>query len=441
MRSLFVALCYASFFVFGAVAPFVLTLGYVWVDSFYPQTIAFTIINDLPVSRIIAIAALGGYFLLDRRDPPRLCFITVLLVLFAAWVTLSTFVWAVVPDEAVEKWNLTVKTLLFSAFVPLAIRSRIQIEAFLQIWLFGLAINFLPSGLKAPIGGAAYGQNLGAHIGFTPYVSNDARLAMIALMLVPIMLFLRQHTKILPANWLTSAMYLTMIVIAFGAAYGTYERTAVIVAAVLAALFWLKSRRKVLVAAALAAVAVVSVNVAPADWLDRMATITEYKEERAAASRLDVWRWTFNYAVEHPLGGGFNLYLIDKLGPVNPDGSRAGLAYHNNFVEVLGEQGWPGLAIFVALIATSVIYLRGAARRARQFAQLAWCRDLATALQMALVLQLTGGSFVALGFHPPLYMLFALSISLREYVYRVEKASAQAGLPNRELATRIRARG
>jgi len=197
----------------------------------------------------------------------------------------------------------------------------------------------------------------------------------------------------------------------------------------------------VLVAAALAAVAVVSVNVAPADWLDRMATITEYKEERAAASRLDVWRWTFNYAVEHPLGGGFNLYLIDKLGPVNPDGSRAGLAYHNNFVEVLGEQGWPGLAIFVALIATSVIYLRGAARRARQFAQLAWCRDLATALQMALVLQLTGGSFVALGFHPPLYMLFALSISLREYVYRVEKASAQAGLPNRELATRIRARG
>ena len=42
---------------------------------------------------------------------------------------------------------------------------------------------------------------------------------------------------------------------------------------------------------------------------------------------------------------------------------------------------------------------------------------------MALVLQLTGGMFVALGFHPPLYMIFALAISLREYVYRVEKAS------------------
>ena len=68
MRSLFITLCYASFFIVGAVAPFVFTLGYLWVDSFLPQAIAFSLINDLPVSMIAAIAAFGGYALLDRRD-------------------------------------------------------------------------------------------------------------------------------------------------------------------------------------------------------------------------------------------------------------------------------------------------------------------------------------------------------------------------------------
>jgi len=421
MRSLFITLCYASFFIVGVGAPFVFTLGYLWVDSFFPQAIAFSLINQLPVSMIAAIAALGGYVLLDRRDPPRVCFTTVLLVLLAAWVTLSTFAWAVVPIGAVAKWNVVVKTLVFTAFIPLVIRSRIQIEAFLQVWVFGFAINFLPLGVKALISGGSYGRELGVHPSGTGAfaLGSDARTATLALMLVPIMLFLRQHTKLLPVHWVTSAMYLTIIVIAFSAAYGTYERTAIVVAGVLAILLWLKSRRKILLGALFVAVPLVGVSFVSADWMERMATITEPGHE----SRLDVWQWTLDYALEHPLGGGFEVHQIDGLGPINPDGSKSWLYAHNDFFEVLGEQGWLGLTIFVALIATSVFYLRGAARRARRFPHLAWCRDLATALQMALVLQLTGGMFVALGFHPPLYMIFALAISLREYVYRVEKAS------------------
>lgn len=432
MRSIFITLCYASFFIVGAVAPFVLTLGYLSVDSFMPQGFGYSLITGLPVSKIVAIAALGSYFLFDRRDPPRVCLMTLLLVLLAGWVTLSTFTWAVLPVASVEKWNVVIKTLLFAAFIPLVIRSRIQIEAFLQIWLFGFAINFLPPGLKALISGSSYGRDLS--ISDAGSLSGDARLAMIALMLVPIMLFLHRHTKILPRHWLTSVMYLTMIVIAGGATYGTYERTGLVVAAVLAALLWLRSRHKVLVGAALVAATLIGANLAPADWLDRMDTITS--STSAETGRVQVWLWTFNYVLEHPLGGGFEVYEINQLGEM-PDGRRWSVAYHNDFFEVLGEQGWPGLAIFVGLISTSIIYLRGAARRARRIPDLAWCSDLAAALQMALVLQLTGGSFIAMGFHPPLYMVFALSISLREYVYRVEKANGWVTRPANGIAERV----
>jgi putative inorganic carbon (HCO3(-)) transporter len=425
MRSLFVSFCYLSFFAVGLVAPFALTLGYVWVDTFQPQSVAFGLINELPLSMMIAIAAFGGYVLLDRRDPPRVGLMTILLVLFAAWVTISTFLWAEVPAAAAVKWNLAVKTLFISAFIPLVIRSRIQIEAYLQILLFGFAIHFLPMGLKTLISGGGYGNNLEVQSsGVVVTLGADSRLAMIALMLVPIMLFLRQHTKILPVNRLTSAMYLTIIVLAVSAAFGTYERTGLVVAAVLATLLWLRSRRKVLGAIALAAAVPLGTYLAPADWMDRMATITEYRQEGSAVHRLDVWRWTFDYALQHPLGGGFEMHRIDQLGEVRPDGSRHFMYAHNDFFEVLGEQGWPGLAIFVGMIATTFFYLYAAARRARHFPHLTWCRDLAIALQMALVLQLTGGGFIALGYHPPLYMVFALSVSLREYVHRVEKAAS-----------------
>src|SRR5208282_5623461 len=156
---------------------------------------------------------------------------------------------------------------------------------------------------------------------------------------------------------LTSAMYLTMIVLAASAAFGTYERTGLIVAAVLATLLWLRSRRKVLGAIALAAAVPLGAYLAPADWIDRMATITEYHQEASATHRLDVWRWTFDYTLEHPLGGGFEMHRIDQLGGLEPDGGRHFMYAHNDYFEVLGEQGWPGLAIFVGMIATTFFYL------------------------------------------------------------------------------------
>src|SRR5579872_3701802 len=154
MRSLFVTLCYASFFGVGLVSPFVITLGYLWVDSFIPQGVAYDLIASMPVSQIMALAAIAAYFLLDRRNPPRPCLLSALLLVFAAWTTVTIFGWAVVPS-ATEKWNVVVKTLVFAAFIPLAIRSRVQIEAFLQVWLFGFAINFLPVGIRPLLRAAA----------------------------------------------------------------------------------------------------------------------------------------------------------------------------------------------------------------------------------------------------------------------------------------------
>ena len=52
LRSIWLLFVYVSFLGLGASAPFILALGYVWVDTFKPQEVAYIILNQLPVAFI-----------------------------------------------------------------------------------------------------------------------------------------------------------------------------------------------------------------------------------------------------------------------------------------------------------------------------------------------------------------------------------------------------
>ena len=67
LRSLWLLLVCASFLGVSGSAPFVATLGYVWVDTFGPQNVAYILLNQIPVAMIMGAVAVGAYLLLDRR--------------------------------------------------------------------------------------------------------------------------------------------------------------------------------------------------------------------------------------------------------------------------------------------------------------------------------------------------------------------------------------
>src|SRR5215213_6432769 len=159
LRSTWLLFVYVAFMVLGASAPFVATLGYVWVDTFLHQNVAYIILNQMPVAMIMGVTAIGSYLLLDRRSPPPLSLEIVLSALMAVWVT-TTLIWAEVPAAAWAKWDWAFKTLAFATFIPFVIRSRIQIEAFAQTYVFSLAANIVPFRLKTLISGGGYGTNL-----------------------------------------------------------------------------------------------------------------------------------------------------------------------------------------------------------------------------------------------------------------------------------------
>jgi putative inorganic carbon (hco3(-)) transporter len=426
LRSLYISLIYLSFLILGTSAPFILSLGYVWVDTFTPQAIAYVILPSIPVSLIMAIAAVGGYIFWDRKSPPQIGVFTVLIVCFAAWVTLSTFLWATVPEAAFAKWDSAVKVIMFSAFIPLVFRSKVQIESFLQIYLLSLSVQFLPTGIKTMISGGGYGRELGIVSGNSG-LSEGSTLAAVSLMLIPIIFYLRKNTILLKKSFGTDAVYIGLAIAAVAAAIGTYERTALVGMIVVACGLWLRSKRKVLgvFIGILAFGAIISL--VSEGWTSRIGTTTDFAQENSALGRVLVWQWTLDFVSGHPEGGGFDVYRTDRIvfpGTVqDPEPLIVhGKAFHSVYFEVLGEQGWVGLCLFIGLSITTFSTLQAIARRSRGDVELSWARELAYALQVSLLTLLTCGAFIGIAFQPMIYYLFAISASLRHCVRQMEDA-------------------
>ena len=421
MRDLYVSLIYLSFLVLGVGAPFVFSLGYVWVDVFYPQYLTDTLIHFVPVSLIMGVAALGGYVVMDRRAPPPFSAITVLTVAMAGWVTLTTL-WAEVPDAAWLKWDWAFKTVAFSAFLPFVIRTRVQIEAFLQVWLLASMAHLLPVGIKTLISGGGYGVSLGLLQSNASGLSESSEVAGVAMMMVPIALALRKHSVLVPAGRLRDALYYGLAFTFVFTAVGTFARTAVIGFAVVGISMWLRSRRKILFTVMAGIMAVGVVWKASTGWEQRISTIESYEQESSAYTRILVWSWTLGFVRDHPFGGGFNTYRVNRIEVPHGDGPTTvefGRAFHSAYFEVLGEHGFPGAALFATLVVLSLLSLRATLRQTRGLPSLAWARDLAAALMTALLTLLACGAFIGIAFQPMFWYLFAMSLSMRAYVARV----------------------
>lgn len=440
VRSLYLVAVYLAIFGIGLGAPFLLTLGYVWVDIFRPENVAWDLLPDLPVAMVMGGAAIGSYLVLDRVAPPRISAILIFTLLFCGWVTATSF-WAVVPIPAWNKWDWAFKGMLFSAFIPFVIRSRNQIEAFVQVYIFSLAANIIPFGAKTALsGGGGYAQQLGL-INRNFFLGESDTLAAAAAMAIPLMLYLATHTRIIPRNRWTTIGYTGLALLAVLTIIGTHERAGILGLGVVACSLWIKSRQKLPLAALFAAIGMVIAVTAPTDWWERMSTMSNIENDGSITVRLKVWEWTLDYVSEHPNGGGFQAYRINEFeipvkGAENGEVRiEVGRAYHSMFFEVLGEHGWLGLGLFLGLILLSFRALRQTVRYSRSLPHLAWARDLASALQASLLVMLTVGAFIGIAFQPFVYYIVALSVSLREYARRVlEQEPAPLLVGNESLA-------
>ena len=431
----------AALLVMGLKRPFIWVLAFIYVDIVAPQKIGWGFMAALPASLLVFVAAFAGWLLFDGKKGTRFTFRQFLMVVLLAWCAYTTL-GADFPEEAATKWAWVWKSLVFAIFLPLTLRTQLRLEATALIMVLAGGSIIVSAGIKTVLSGGGYGA-LQSYVGDNTGLYEGSTLSMVAISIIPLIVWLARHGTIFPPDWRVKSYALCLGFACLLVPVGTQTRTGLVCIAVLAVLSLRYVKQRFLLLGLMGAIGLMAIPFLPQSYVERMSTITDHQADESASTRIAVWKWTLDYVGDNPMGGGFDAYLGNsfkyKTRHVGESGSTSsveyvdvvdeGRAYHSAYFEVLGEQGWPGLFIWMLLQGLGLIQLEFVQRRLRKSNDK---RDranasLANALQVGHAVYLVGALFVGIAYQPFIYMLVALQIGL---VLQI-KRNAQPALPER----------
>lgn len=417
---------------FGFRRPFIFVLAYTYIELVSPQRLSYFLLNSFPISMIVAALAIISWALFEDkrglRVPLQQWLILILLV-----YTYFTTIHADFPIDAQEKWGWASKVLIWAFFLPLALATRVRIEAYLLIMVLSASAVIIVGGIKTVLSGGGYGilvmlidDNSGLFEGSTT--------SMVAIALIPVILWLTKYGTIFPSDWRVRSFAFALILACLLIPVGTAARTGVVCIAVLAVLMLRHTKRRLIYIGLVALAGLAVIPMLPQTFTSRTSTISTYEADESASTRLAVWAWTIDYANQNPLGGGFGAYRSNKIkyrtmgvqsaGTVDVVQSVAiedeARAYHSSYFEMLGEQGYPGLILFLLIHGIGLLRMEILRRRYKGSEEDPWISPLATALQSSHVIYLVGSAFLGIAYQPFVYMIVAVQIGLGSYLARRE---------------------
>jgi probable O-glycosylation ligase (exosortase A-associated) len=441
MRDLAFVAFLAGLLAFGLKRPFLFVLAYIYVDTVSPQRLSYFLLNSIPLSMIIAVLAMGGWALFDRKDGLSLSARQGLLLVLLAYAGVTTLN-ADFPVDALEKWDWAWKTIVFAIFLPFTLRTRLRMEAVLLFLTLSAASIIIVGGIKTALGGGGYGV-LNLMVDNNSGLYESSTISTVAVALIPLILWFTRHGTIFAPDWRVKLFCGALIFSCLLIPIGTEARTGLICIALLGLLLLRDAKRRLLYIGAALALGAAAIPFLPSSFTNRMETIQGFKGDESAGTRLAVWGWTWNYALDHPMGGGFEAYRqnriqVSTVSEQGPGGDSQlssvqsladeGRAYHSAYFEMLGEQGFPGLILFLLIHGIGVVRMEVIRRRYRRVeGEDAWIAPLATALQNFQLIYLIGALFVGIAYQPFVYLMVATQIGFDAWLGRRERASRSQG--------------
>jgi probable O-glycosylation ligase (exosortase A-associated) len=413
MRDIFVTLVILGSLPFCIRWPHIGVLMWTWLAFMNPHRLTWGFAYNLQFALFVALATLVG--LLFSKEPKKIPWTaeSVLLLLFIIWMVITTTFAAVYPALAWPQLEKVVKIQLM-VFVTMIIMQRPD-RLKLLVWVMTLSIAFY--GVKGGIFTISRGGIYQVRGPGNSFISGNNEIALALVMTVPLLRYLALTA---PYALLRFAMNASMVLTAI-AAMGSHSRGALIGIAAMAVFLWLKSRNKVvtLLLGSLAAFMVVSIM--PPAWFERMQTIQTYEQSDSALGRINAWYMAFNLAKDKFMGGGFEAFRPEMFAAYAPEPWRIHDA-HSIYFEVLGEHGFVGLALFLAL---GLMTWRSASwiiRRTRKDPQNRWAADLAAMVQVSLVGYAGAGCFLGLAYFDYFYTLIAVIVVCKVVLQAQEAA-------------------
>ncbi len=431
-----------ALFAMGFRRPFLFVLAYVYIDIISPQRLTYYLLNSVPISLIAAVLMLGGWALTDDKKDSRFASRQALILALMLYCFATKLV-ADFPVEAQEKWEWVSRTLFFAAFLPLTLRTRLRMEALLLFMILSAASIIIVGGIKTLAGGGGYGQ-LNLMVDNNSGLYEGSTISTVAIAIIPLIAWFMRYGTIFPPDNRVRLFCLALIFACLLIPVGTSTRTGLICIVLVALLSLRNVKRKVMYLSLIAAAGVVAVPFLPASFSNRMSTIQNHDADESASTRVAVWKWTIDYAKTHPFGGGFEAYRGNRIRydivKTMPDGSvrtstvtDKSRGYHSAYFEMLGEQGYVGLGLWLLINLIGLVRMEVLRRRYKE-GDYAWAGSLAAGLQSAHVVYLFGAAFIAVAFQSFVYMLIGAQIGLDTYLARRRAEETAPGIVRRSRA-------
>jgi len=400
MRDIALALFIFGMLPYILVRPYVGLLIWSWLGYMNPNRLCYGFAIDFPWVQLIAIVTLLSLVFSKESKKIPWSAISVLLVTFLLWTGLTTF-FAVVPDSAWEEWQRFAKVLVMVFVTLILVNSRERMHWL--VWMIVVSLGFygFKGGIFTILSGGA------SHVFGPPasFIADNNALALALCMTLPLMRYLQLHSVMKFVRLgLTAGMLLTGV-----AVLGTYSRGGLIALVVVSGALFLKSRGRLAVIFIVVVVGFTAYHFMPPKWAHRMGTLQDATQTDSGETRIQSYKFAANVALHRPLlGGGLGVDRSYSMwAQYGPEGATR-RAVHSIYFRVLGEQGFPGLILFLTMLFVSWRSCSQVRKRTRQIPEDKWAFDLASMLQVSLLAFMAAGSFLPMTYFDLAYQVMAL---------------------------------
>ena len=406
MRDLLLVLIVIAASLVALRRPWVGVLLWVWLSLMNPHRYAYGIAYDAPLAAVAAACTLIGLLATRDRQSPYYSMPAVLLTIFMVWMTLS-WLFGVSPSEDYEQWKKVMKVDGMILVALALIRTRVQILTL--AWVTALSLAVL--GIKGGIFTAANGGNYRVWGPPGTFIADNNEFALALIMVIPLVRFLQMQAT---SRFLRFALLATAVLCAT-AALGSYSRGALLAITAMCLVLWWRGKKKAVNGVAIGLVAAGLLAFMPDQWGERMSTIESYEEDRSALGRISAWWTAFNLAKERPFGIGFELARPELFAQYSPYPDMVHAA-HSIYFLVLGNHGFVGLFLFLAMWLVTWRQAQEVRWLSRGKPDLQWCGQLVSMCQVSLAGYAVGGAFLSLSYFDLPYYVLVLVVATNRWV-------------------------
>ena len=413
MRDILVAVIVFGGLAFTISNPYIGILLWSWIGYMNPHRLGWGFAYNFPFAYLIALVTFASIIIsrkkLDIFWAREMSWLLILNIWF-----LVTTIFSLQPDSSWEQWTKVIKIQLFIFLTLWIMGSREKIEAL--IWVIVVSIGYfgVKGGVFTLTGG---GVN---HVLGPPgsFIAGNTEIGLALVMILPLVWYLFLHTA---QKWIKLGLASSMLLIPV-AILGTQSRGALLAIGAIAFFLWLKSRKKLIPLIVILLMIPFVYMFMPQQWHDRMDTIQTYEEDGSAMGRIQAWTFAYKLASERPLGGGFESTTIENYERYTPGMVEQGTGgyheFHSIYFEMLGEQGFIGLAIFLILGLLTWINCNQIIKSSKRIEEYKWASDLASMIQVSLIGYATGGAFLGLAYFDLPYHLLVIVVLVKRILQK-----------------------